>query len=185
VRPSHPPWFSYSAHLLLKLNSPALGGMISIYPCMYSSVTFYCYLNFSYCWKTVNYAPKLTMPRRSLFYISKCLYVLLVCLVMICVMIKTFVKKKRSQRSRHLSCLMKTVTHRLPLMKLFSYWVLHPVSVSPASPGDVHRGGCQVLSSRAGVGSGPPPQPGHHLQGPQTRKVRADVLKAQKCKCTI
>lgn len=34
--------------------------------------------------------------------------------------------------------------------------------------GHVHRGGCKVLPGRVGSGSGPSPQSGHHLQGPQT-----------------
>lgn len=38
--------------------------------------------------------------------------------------------------------------------------------------GHVHRGGCEVLPGRVGSGSGPPPQSGHHLQGPQTWEVR-------------
>lgn len=33
--------------------------------------------------------------------------------------------------------------------------------------GDVYRGGCKVLSGRAGTGTGPPPQPGHHIQRPE------------------
>ena len=46
-------------------------------------------------------------------------------------------------------------------------------SSSPLPPaGDVYRGGRQVLSGRAGTGTGPPPQPGHHLQRPQTWEVR-------------
>lgn len=43
-------------------------------------------------------------------------------------------------------------------------------------PGDVHRGGCEVLPGRAGAGTGPPPQPGHHLPRPQTWEVRANKL---------
>lgn len=37
--------------------------------------------------------------------------------------------------------------------------------------GHVHRGRREVLPSRAGSGSGPSPQSGHHLQGPQTWEV--------------
>ena len=37
--------------------------------------------------------------------------------------------------------------------------------------GDVHRGRCQVLFGRAGLGPGPPAQAGHCLQRPQARKV--------------
>lgn len=40
-----------------------------------------------------------------------------------------------------------------------------------APPGDVYRGGCEVLPSGAGIRTGPPPQLGHHLQGSQTWKV--------------
>lgn len=44
-------------------------------------------------------------------------------------------------------------------------------SLPPPPTGDVYRGGCKVLSGRAGIGTGPPPQPGHHIQRPQTWEV--------------
>ena len=43
---------------------------------------------------------------------------------------------------------------------------------SSVQGGDVHRGGRQVLPCGAGSGIGPPPHGGHHIPGPQARKVR-------------
>lgn len=50
-----------------------------------------------------------------------------------------------------------------------------PLPLLPA--GHVHRGGREVLPSRAGSGARPFAQPGNHIQGSQTREVRAAQLR--------
>lgn len=51
-----------------------------------------------------------------------------------------------------------------------------PVCFLSFTTGHVHRGGCEVLPSRAGSGTRPFAQPGNHIQGSQTGKVRVAQL---------